>query len=185
MLEEQPGSNFAPVLMVMVGLPGTGKSYLVREVAQRVSVDIVQTDEIRRTLVARPEYTPEENQRVFTEAHRESERLLRQGHSVVFDATNVYARGRRILYNIAKSTGARLLIVRTDAPDATVMERLNHRALGADPSDRSQAGWDVYVRMKSRFEPIKQPHLRVDTSQDVLPAVQEIAQFIQGVMGDR
>ncbi len=180
MSQEQHAADVSPALVVMVGPPGTGKSHLVRELALRVPVSIVQTDAVRRTIVSRPEYTSEENRRVFSVAHRRTEWLLRQGHNVVFDATNIYEWGRRVLYRIADRAGARLLIVRTVAPDDVIERRLRGRVAGLDPNDQSEAGWEVYARMKAAFERIERPHLIVDTSLDLEPALQEIVRFIRG-----
>lgn len=180
MSQEQYAAALSPALVVMVGPPGTGKSHLVRELARHVPVSIVQTDAVRRTLVTRPEYTPDESRRVFSIAHRRTEWLLREGRNVVFDATNIYEWGRRVLYRIADRAGARLLIVRTVAPDDVIERRLRGRVAGLDPDDRSEAGWDVYASMKAKFEEIERPHLIVDTSLELEPAVQEIARFIRG-----
>ncbi len=177
-LEGQLPAPKPPVLVIMVGPPGTGKSHLARLLAERVPVQIVETDEIRRRIAPRPTYSREESGRVYRLAHREIARLLRIGENVVFDATNLYERGRRTLYRIAERSGARLLIVRTVAPDQVVKERLLKRKLGVGPVDRSEAGWEVYCRMKAEYEQIKRPHLVVDTSQDLQPAVDQIVNLI-------
>ncbi|MHB0869105.1 MAG: AAA family ATPase [Chloroflexota bacterium] len=180
-IEEQPApTRKAPTLIVMVGPPGTGKSHLVRLLAQKVPLKVVETDEIRRQLTPHPEYTALENRKVFHIAHRKIDRLLRQGKDVVFDATNIYERGRRTLYRMAESDGAKLLIVRTLAPDEVVQERLRGRMAGVNPADRSEADWEVYLRMKRQFEEIGRPHMVVDSSRDLDWAVEEIVQFIRG-----
>jgi predicted kinase len=168
-----------PVLLIMVGAPGTGKSHLVRLLSQRVPLRLVQTDRIRRGLVAHPSYTQEENRRVFYLAHREIARLLRAGENVAFDATNLYEGRRRTLYRIAERNGARLLIVRTVAPDDVVAKRLQVRSMGADPDDLSEAGWEVYAAMKEQYEEIKRPHLVVDTSAGIQPPLEHIVRLIQ------
>src|SRR5512133_2414690 len=89
-----------PALIVMVGPPGTGKSHLVREVAGRIPVAIIQSDAIRRRMVKHPEYTPDENRKVFFVAHARAEQLLKEGRSVIFDATNIHEWTRRGLYAI-------------------------------------------------------------------------------------
>jgi predicted kinase len=178
--EAQSNGNVPPALVVMVGLPGTGKSHLAREIARRVPVDIVETDDIRLRLAPRPEYTADENRQVFGAAHGQLASLLNRGRSVVFDATNIFESGRRTLYRLADRAGARLLIVRTVAPDEVVERRLRDRTTGADSADRSEAGWEVYIRMKAEFKEIQRPHLVVDTSMELEPAVREIAQFVRG-----
>lgn len=174
-----PGRK-APTLIVMVGPPGTGKSYLVRLLAERVAVKVIETDEIRHRLSPHPSYTAAENRKVFHIAHRRIDRLLRQGKNVIFDATNIYEYGRRTLYRMAESDGAHLLIVRTVAPDEVVEERLRRRIERLNPEDRSEAGWEVYLRMKAEFEEISRPHMVVDTSEPLEPALEEIVKFVQG-----
>ncbi len=169
-----------PTLVVMVGPPGTGKSHLVRELAARVSVHVLETDEIRRRIATPPTHSPRENARVFIIAHRELDRYLRSGENVVFDATNVHRRDRRKLYRIAEKNGARVLVVRAVAPDEVVAGRLKKRAAGLAPRDRSEAGWEVYARMKAEYEEINRPHLVVDTSRDLRPAIDEIVRLLQG-----
>ncbi len=172
-------SRKAPTLIVMVGPPGTGKSHLVRLLAQRVPLKVVETDEIRHQLSPHPSYSAEENRKVFHVAHRRIDRFLRQGKNVVFDATNIYEWGRRTLYRMAESDGARLLIVRTVAPDEVVEDRLLRRVEQLNPEDRSEAGWEVYLRMKAEFEEIGRPHMVIDTSEPLEPALQQIVEFIQ------
>jgi predicted kinase len=168
-----------PALVIMAGPPGTGKSHLVRLLAQRVPLKIVESDDIRRRMVEHPTYTAEESRHVFYVAHRRIDRLLAQGWKVVFDAANIYEWGRRTVYRIAEHRGARVLVVRTVAPDEVVAERLAGRLAGANPADRSEAGWEVYARMKSRFEEIDRPHLVVDTSAELSPALDRIAAFLE------
>ncbi|MGE5618388.1 MAG: AAA family ATPase [Sphingomonadaceae bacterium] len=180
-IEEKPTpSREPPALIVMVGPPGTGKSHLVRLLAQQVPLKVVETDEIRRRLTPHPEYSIQENRRVFAIAHRTIDRFLRQGKDVVFDATNIYEWGRRILHRIAERNGARLLIIRTVAPDEVVKKRLSGRMAGFDPADRSEADWEIYLRMKREFEEIGRPHMVVDTSRDLDRAVAEVVAFIRG-----
>jgi predicted kinase len=163
----------------MVGAPGTGKSHLVRLLSQRVPLRLVQSDQIRRRLVPHPTYTQEENRRVFYLAHREIGRLLKAGENVAFDATNLYERRRRTLYRMAERYDARLLIVRTVAPDEIVAERLQMRSMGADPDDLSEAGWEVYSRMKDQYEEIRRPHLVIDTTAGVEQALDAIVELMQ------
>lgn len=179
-IHEDGSPSSSTALVVMVGAPGTGKSHLVREIARRVPVDIVESDAIRRSMFRRPEYTPDEHRKVFFVAHTRTEQLLRKGRSVIFDATNIHEASRRGLYEIAGRAGARVLVVRTVAPQDVVAERMHRRAAGEDPTDRSEAGWEIYLRMMSEFEAIQGPHLVVDTAKDLEPAVQEIVQFVRG-----
>ena len=47
-----------PALVIMVGAPGTGKSYLARTLSGALGAEIIQTDAVRKELYPEPAYTP-------------------------------------------------------------------------------------------------------------------------------
>jgi predicted kinase len=147
-----------PVLIVLVGLPASGKSTLAGRLAARLPAAVIQSDAIRKALVAAPRYTPEEHQQVFAVAHTETARLLRARRHVVFDATNLEAAPRRALAAIASRCGADLLIARLAIATADARRRLERRAVARSPGDLSDADWGVYQMLATRFEPISGPH---------------------------
>ena len=160
----QPAAR--PVLLVLSGLPGTGKSTLARLLAERLPACVVASDALRRILFTHPTYTGEESRLLFDLSHRLCAELLRGGRNVVFDATNLKEGHRDELYQIASAARSRLLLVRLIASDAVVAARLAHRASAAGISgvDQSEAGWLVYQRMRAEEEPIRRPHVAVDSS---------------------
>ena len=167
-----------PALVILVGLPGTGKSFLARQIARLVPIKVVETDDIRHRIAHPPTYSRIESARVYQTAHRLIASYLHKGRNVIFDATNLYERGRETLYQIAEKNGARLLIVHTTAPEDVIQTRLQRRKMENEPQDKSEAGWDVYLRMKGDFEEIKRPHLEVDTSLNLQSAIDTIVKFV-------
>jgi predicted kinase len=159
---------------MMVGAPGSGKSYLARQIVARLGATLVQTDELRKRMFREPRYTGKEHAAVYAEAHRRIDRLLRGGQIVVFDATNLADRPRRLVYRIVDRYGAGLLVVLCYAPVELVRQRLAGRLAGIDPLDRSDATWAVYRRLQ-RVQPIRLPHLVVNTAVDLGQSVELIA----------
>jgi uncharacterized protein len=147
-----------PVLIVLVGPPASGKSTLAGRLARQLPAAVVQSDAIRKALVAAPRYTPDEHQQVFAAAHAEAARLLRLGRHVVFDATNLEAAPRRALAAIAADGGAELVVARLAVSAADARARLDQRATARAPGDVSDADWLVYEMLAGRFEPIRAPH---------------------------
>ena len=158
---------------MLVGPPASGKSTLARHLAARLPAAVVQSDAVRKALVAAPEYTPEEHRRVFDAAHAAVARRLRAGQSVVFDATNLEEEPRRTLYGIAASSYARLLVARLAVSAAEARARLARRAASRARGDLSDADWPVYQMLAARAEPIQGPHwvLNAAASPDVLAAL--------------
>lgn len=166
------------VLIVVSGLPGTGKSYFSHRLAERVPVAIVETDAMRKLLFPHPTYTVQESARLFQGCHALLEELLGRGIPVLFDATNLIEAHRERLYHIAHKTSAKLILVRVEAPPEVVSQRLERRAEGITPEDNSTAGWAVYRRMAHSVEPIRRNHFAVDTSRDVTPVIEKVAREI-------
>lgn len=163
-----------PTLFVISGLPGTGKSHLARRIAQRLPCVIVETDFVRKTLIRKPAYTGDESALVHRTARHVLERLLTRGYHAIYDATNLAEWHREKMYHLAAKTHARLVLIRTTAPEDVVRERLARRFDSRDPHDHSDADWDVHQMLKAEMEPLRRSHLVVDTSGDIDLAVDQI-----------
>ena len=162
------------------GLPGTGKSYFSRRLAERFPIAVVETDVMRKALFPAPTHSAEESARLFRACHALIEDMVRKGIPVLLDATNLVEANRERLYNIAHRADARLILVRVEAPAEVVAARLGQREGGAaNPEDNSTAGQEVYNRMASSVEPIRRNHLAVDTSRDITPVIEKIVREIQ------
>jgi len=168
-----------PALVVVSGLPGSGKSTFSRQLAARVPLAIVESDVLRQALFPKATHSAEESNRLFTAVHRVVEDLLRDGVPVVLDATNLQERHREHLYHIADRLRAKLVLVWAQAPDSVVQERLRHRQAGSDAEDHSTADASVYQRMAPSVQRITRPHFTVDTSKDISPVLDKIVREIR------
>ncbi|MEE9199415.1 MAG: ATP-binding protein [Dehalococcoidia bacterium] len=167
-----------PFLILVSGLPGTGKSYVSGRLVERLSLAVLETDTLRKTLFPTPIYTATESARLFQACHLLIEELLRRGVPVLLDATNLLERHREHLYSIAERLEAKLLIVRVEAPPEEVMERLQRRTQNSQGDGYSDADWQVYQRMVSSVEAIKRNHFVADTSRDVTPVIDKIVREV-------
>ncbi len=161
----------APSLVILCGLPGTGKSHFARELARRAPFLWLNSDRTRKFLVDTPSYSRREHRRVFAAMHVLTKGYLREGYSVVFDATNLNENVRRPLYESASEVGVEPLIIRFTAPPDLVRRRLTDRAEGVGEASQSDATWDVYSRMAVADQPVPRPHLLVagpEDAEDVL-----------------
>jgi predicted kinase len=173
-LGELPEPAVNPPFVVVSGLPGTGKSYFCRKLAERLPFPILESDNLRKVLSSNPDYGAEESNRLFQACHCLIEELLRRGIPLIFDATNLVERNREHLYRIADTVEAKLILVRVEAPPDVVRQRLNNRSSTAGRQDRSDADWRVYRKMKSSAQRIRRNHFAVDTSRDISPVVDKV-----------
>jgi predicted kinase len=167
---EAPGQ---PVLAMLCGLPGTGKTSLARRLAARWPAVVVESDRVRQTLFTPPAYTAEESRQVHQVCHILIGWYLRHTdrdgqphqHHVVYDATNLYGYHRQLVAGLAERAEARLVVIEVTAHDEVVRARLAPHGRRDMAELFSDADWDVYQRMRQRAEPIQTRHVTVDTSQ--------------------
>jgi predicted kinase len=148
----------------MVGPPGTGKSRLARRLGAALDAQVVESDRVRKQLFREPRYTGGEHAAVYGWCHTVLRSALVVGRSVVFDATNLEERVRRRVYDIAEGCSARLAIIWVTCPPAVVQERMLRRQQRADEDDVSDADWFIYLEMRRRAEPIRRPHVVINTA---------------------
>ena len=166
-----------PVFIALSGLPGTGKSFFARKLAERFPLVILESDILRRLLFPQPTYAWWESARLFRAIHLVIEELLRKGIPLILDATNLNERYRKTLYSIAGRVGVKFILVKLTAPLWLVRERLEARM--KDPLSRSEADWEVYRMMKEKANSIRRQHHTVDSSRNISPAIEKILHEIQ------
>jgi len=178
-IQPLPPPRTSPALVVLSGLPGSGKSYFCRRLASRYPLARLESDALRKALFGQPTYSADESRRLFSACHLVLSLLLSRGIAAIFDATNLREMYRRQVYHIADEHKAKLILVHLQASPAVVHERLEARATNPRSQDLSDAGPEVYERMQHDVEPIGRPHISVDTSADIEPAIAAILQQIE------
>ncbi len=157
----RPGGS----LLVIVGLPGTGKSLLVEKLQDVLSCVVIRTDHVRLLMRESPRYTASEMVWVYEVCQRIIEMRLRQGQRVVFDGTNYQAARRERLMSVAARVNARIAVAHVQAAEEVIQQRLRDRSVGKRrDGDLSDADWSVYQWMVHAQEPIEGPHLPLDTT---------------------
>lgn len=168
-----------PALVILIGLPGSGKSHFARHLAKRYPAAILDSDALRSVLYESPQHTDQENARLFPAIQVLARRLLDRGVPVLLDATNLKEAHRKPSDRLARDAGARLVIVRLRAPFAVMRERLAKRDAARSPLDRSTAGLLVLERMRRDYQRPRRPYFVVDTSQNSRHVLDKIAALLQ------
>lgn len=162
-----------PALVLLHGLPGSGKSHLARAVAAEVPAAIISSDRVRGILVSRPVYSEAEHRFVHDVCFRLARRALSLGLITVLDATNLQAQHRQRYRDLARVHQLPYHLVVVDTPEQTIRARLRRRSRG-ESLDGSEATEHAYEILRPTAEPIAEPHLRVRGDGNVRLAVQAV-----------
>lgn len=179
-LENIDETTAEPVLVMLTGLPGTGKSHLARCLAEVLPFVIVESDRVRKTLFPDAQYSGEESHWVHRTCHALMEKLLKKGTRVIYDATNLHERHREQVYRLADEVGVKLIVVKVIVPEALVSARLHDRQEGKEEDEEaSDADWRVYRRMARDMDPIRRNFVVVDTSKDLDESITKLLRLIR------
>lgn len=157
----RPGGS----LLLLVGLPGSGKSSIVAALQHHFPTVVISTDGVRALLGRNAYYTAAQMGQVYELCYALIERRLQRGQRVVFDATNHLSARRAHLIRLGESLGAVVAITAVQAAQEVVRQRLQQRMSNRrNYNDLSDADWSVYKWMVETQEPITEPHIVLDTT---------------------
>jgi predicted kinase len=160
-------------LVLVGGLPGTGKSTLAAGIADTKGWALLRSDEVRKELAGLRSsdratarygegiYSPAANEATYRELLRRAKVALGLGQPVLLDASWTDRRWRSTATEVATATASELVELRCVAPPAVASARMaERRRVGSDPSD---ADPQVAAAMAAEADPWPSA-IEVDTS---------------------
>ena len=178
----------APQVIVLSGLPASGKSTVAGTLACRIGAAYLSSDAVRKQLAGIDPrerasdafraglYAPAMTDRTYTELRRRAAPHLAAGRPVVLDAMHGRESERGAACALAAEHGVPHLIAGLRLDDAAARERIAGRE--DDPLRTSDATWEVYESQRDRFEPItpeEGPQLTLDATRPPAELALEIA----------
>jgi len=94
-LEHQIRTLPTPYVVVAVGIPGSGKTTVLKKLAGDLGVKYISPDEIRAELTG-SEHNQSANAQVWKMTYHRVKSMLQKGHSVVVDATHTSNRSSTV-----------------------------------------------------------------------------------------
>jgi uncharacterized protein len=179
------------VLILVVGLPGTGKTTLARSLGMRLGATVYSSDRVRKGLAGVEAthrsndaidsglYSAEMSQRTYAGLRELASESLAGGRSVVLDATYRTRDERASMIDIAHSRGCPYWLVECQLPESVALRRVAERQESGEGA--SDANAEIYRVQRSRFEPIvasEGPHVVADMSKPIASVAARVLERI-------
>lgn len=166
-----------PVLVLMHGLSGSGKSRLARRLAPRLPAAWVRSDLERKRLhgldpesaaaapIGAGLYSAAATELTYARLAEIARGALCGGVSIVVDAAFLETARREQFIDLAEACGGHAFVVSCEAPEAVLRERVAVRR--NDPSDAGVAVLEAQLARPAEVSPREGPHrITVDTRSD-------------------
>lgn len=156
------------MIVVVTGLPGSGKSFFASRLATAIHADYISSDKLRKKMIERRTYSTEEKGLVYDEMLRQVHEALRQNKSLVLDATFYKAEIRNKFKEKIKES-ATVVFIEIIAGETLIKERLQ------SPREDSEADFKVYTIIQQQWEPIKEQHLILQSTNNNIESMLKTA----------
>ncbi len=100
-----------PLLILLYGFPGAGKTYFARQLAENLAAAHVHSDRIRYELFDEPRYDRQENAIVNQLMQYMTEEFLNADINVIYDMNAMRKSQRATLREMARKKGAKTIVV--------------------------------------------------------------------------
>lgn len=115
-----------PKLYLMLGYPGAGKTTAAEVIHDLTGAVHVSSDKARMEMFPDPTFSDKEHDALYKNLDVQTEELLGQGQSVIYDANLNRYQHRADKYDICKRTGATPVLLWVQAPKPLAKVRAAH-----------------------------------------------------------
>jgi predicted kinase len=150
------------MIILVFGLPGSGKSFFAARLAKALLADYVNSDRVRKKMFSERSYSKAEKAAVYDAMLVVMERAIKKNENLVLDATFYKNETRQLFIEKAKED---IFFIEVRADEALVKERLKKSR------PYSEADIKVYQLIKQQWEPLRLPHLELESTNDNIEAM--------------
>lgn len=147
------------MVVIVFGLPGTGKSYFASRFAKMINAEYINSDLVRKEIFEERTYSDREKETVYHQMMERMRNALNQNRKVVLDATFYKNDTRRPFIDEMQGKG-RIFFIEVQADENIIRKRLRRSR------QDSEADFGVYKLIRKQWEPLDEPHLVLESTDD-------------------
>jgi len=136
-------------LIMMCGLPGSGKSSIARKLAKELNIELCISDKIRKKVFKNVRYSDAGDlfvmgirKKYYAMLSDEVAGLLKDGKKVVIDASNMDCRRKEMIDGFAKLVGkGKIVVIEVRTSKETISNRMKEIKEMANDNEDFETGW--------------------------------------------
>lgn len=160
------------MIVIVFGLPGSGKSYFASRLAKMINAGYVNSDRLRKEMFEKRTYTEQEKAAVYHAMLEKMKDAVDENRNLVLDATFHKSKTRKPFIEETKGKES-IFFIEVKADENTIRKRLKK-----DRPD-SEADFEVYKFIKKEYEPLNTEHLLLEsTDENIDSMLQKAAGYL-------
>ena len=167
------------MLVVMMGLPGTGKSAIAEAIARAMGAPVFSVDPIEATLI-RAGITREQRSgyAAYDLALMLARSQLELGQSAVVDAANYIEIARAWWRELASEFGVRRVLIECVCSDAELHRRRIETRQRDIPGFIYEPSWEDIEELRTEYQPCHQDPLILDYEQPLAENARKALEYV-------
>lgn len=164
------------MLILICGLPGSGKTRVAEEFSKKLKIPILATDKIRKELFLKPKYTNSEKRFVYQVMFLIADELLKNKISVILEAVFPWEDLRKKARLLAKKHKTPFKLIEVKCQEEVLLKRIDSRV---EKGSLSDADRKVYFKTKKEFKPIREKHIIINNSKNFKKTKEDIEKILK------
>lgn len=161
------------MIVIVFGLPGSGKSYFASRLAHMMHADYINSDQLRREMFKTRAYSEEENAAVYGAMLEKMKEAVHLNRNLVLDATFHKNETRRPFKQESKGKNG-IFFIEIRADENLIRQRLKKER------PYSEADFEIYKQILQHWEPLHEQHLMLEsTDENIGKILQKAAAYLQ------
>lgn len=142
-----------PLLLLLYGLPGSGKSFFARQTSEMLGVPVISSDRIRSELFEKPTFNEEENQVVSNMVMMFVDSYVDIGLPMILDMSLNKPNERKAMREYAKKKGYQHLLIWLQAdPDTCFLRAKSRDRRKADDKYATEMTKELFSKIEKQMQ---------------------------------
>ena len=147
------------MIVIVFGLPGSGKSYFASRLAKMINAGYINSDQLRKEMFKDRTYSEQEKAAVYKTMLKKMKEAMNQNRNLVIDATFHKNETRKLFIQEAERKDC-IFFIEVKADENIIRERLK------EDRPYSEADFEVYKFIRQHYEPLNERHLILESTNE-------------------